>query len=66
MRGNKGWGWVMAAAKPKPVDVRSVEDKLMDGHYDRVLADFEAQLEEAAATLRRAYEAMKAENTLRS
>lgn len=56
----------MAAAKPKPIDARSVEDKLMDGHYDRVLADFEAQLEEAAATLRRAYQAMKAENTLRS
>jgi len=56
----------MAAAKRKPVDVESVEAKLMNGHYDRMLADFEAQLEDAAATLRRAYEAMKAENTLRS
>lgn len=56
----------MAAAKPKPVDALSVEEKLLDGHYDRVLAEFEAQLEEAAATLRRAYAAMKAENTLRS
>ena len=56
----------MAATKPRPIDVESVEDKLMNGHYDRLLADFEAQLEDAAATLRRAYEAMKAENTLRS
>jgi len=56
----------MAAAKPKLVDAPSVEEKLLDGHYDRVLAEFEAQLEEAAATLRRAYAAMKAENTLRS
>ena len=56
----------MAAAKPKPVDVESVEDKLVNGHYDRMLADFEAQLEEAAASLRRAYAAMKAENTPRS
>lgn len=66
MTGNKGWGWVMAAAKRKPVDVQSVEAKLVNGHYDRMLADFETQIEEAAATLRRAYEAMKAENTLRS
>ncbi len=56
----------MAATKPKPVDARSVEYKLMDGHYDRMLADFEAQIADAAATLRRAYEAMKAENTLQS
>jgi hypothetical protein len=56
----------MPATKPKPIDARSVEEKLMDGHYDRMLEDFEAQLEEAAATLRRAYAAMKAENTLRS
>ncbi len=56
----------MAATKPKPVDGASVEEKLENGHYDRLLADFEAQIDEAAATLRRAYEAMKAENTLRS
>lgn len=56
----------MAAPKPKPRDADSVEARLMDGHYDRALADFEAQIEEAAAVLRRAYEAMKAENTLRS
>ena len=56
----------MAAAKPKTEALDPVVEKLLDGHYDRVLADFEAQLEEAAAMLRRAYEAMKAENTLRS
>lgn len=56
----------MPATKPKPVDEMTVEEKLLDGHYDRMLADFEAQLEDAAATLRRAYAAMKAENTLRS
>ena len=59
----------MAAAAKKQATAPAADDtvaKLMDGHYDRVLADFEAQLEEAAATLRRAYAAMKAENTLRS
>jgi hypothetical protein len=56
----------MAAAKLKPVDAESVEEKLVNGHYDRMLADFEAQLEEAAAILRRVYAAMKAENTLQS
>jgi hypothetical protein len=58
--------WTMPAAKPKPIDIETVEAKLMDGHYDRVLAEFEEQLEEAAAALRRCYEAMRAENTLRS
>ena len=56
----------MAAAKRKIEENDPVVDKLMDGHYDRALAEFEAQLEEAAALLRRAYAAMKAENTLRS
>jgi len=56
----------MPATKPKPVDIETVEERLMNGHYDRMLADFEAQLEAAAAELRRAYAAMKAENTLRS
>ena len=56
----------MAAAKKQTAPVEDTVAKLMDGHYDRMLADFEAQLEDAAATLRRAYEAMKAENTLRS
>lgn len=56
----------MAAAKRKSKGPDTVEAKLADGHYDRLLADFEKQLEEAAAMLRRAHEAMKAENTLRS
>ena len=56
----------MAATKKKQATADETVAKLMDGHYDRQLAEFEAQLEEAAATLRRAYAAMKAENTLRS
>ena len=52
------------APKQKPRDDESVEAKLMDGHYDRLLAQFEEQLEEAAAALRRAHAAMRAENTL--
>ena len=57
----------MAATKKKQaVTADETVAKLMDGRYDRQLAEFEAQLEEAAATLRRAYAAMKAENTLRS
>ena len=58
----------MAATKKKVATAAADETvaKLMDGHYDRMLEDFEAQIEEAAATLRRAYAAMKAENTLRS
>jgi hypothetical protein len=56
----------MAAAKRKPADVESVEAKLLDGSYDRMLDAFQAQIDEAAATLRRVYEAMRAENTLRS
>jgi hypothetical protein len=55
--------------KPTPPAVPqpdTVEAKLLDGHYDRLLDEFQQTLEEAAATLRRAYEAMKAENTLRS
>ncbi|MDZ4373863.1 MAG: hypothetical protein U1C74_20910 [Phenylobacterium sp.] len=56
------------SAKPTPartcLHADPVVEKLMDGHYDRALADFEAQLDEAAAMLRRAYAAMKAENTL--
>lgn len=53
-----------AKRQPKPDD--AVVTRLLDGHYDRLLADFEAQLEEAAAALRRAHAAMRAENTLRS
>ena len=57
----------MAAAKKQAaVPADDPVARLMDGHYDRMLAEFEAQLEDAAATLRRAYAAMKAENTLRS
>ena len=56
----------MAAAKTKPVLMETVEAKLLDGTYDRALEDFQAQIDEAAAALRRCYEAMKAANTLRS
>ncbi|WP_293678312.1 hypothetical protein [uncultured Phenylobacterium sp.] len=54
----------MAANKPKTDDETDVVTRLMDGHYDRLLADFEAQLEEATAALRRCHAAMRAENTL--
>jgi hypothetical protein len=56
----------MAFPQRKTKDRDPVIVKLMDGDYERAIADFEAQIEEAAATLRRAYAAMKAENTLRS
>ncbi|WP_337188246.1 hypothetical protein [Phenylobacterium sp.] len=56
-----------ASSPAKPASAADpVVEKLMDGHYDRQLAAFEARLEEAAAMLRRAHAAMKAENTLRS
>jgi hypothetical protein len=56
----------MAAPNKKIADADDTIAKLMDGHYDRLLAEFEAQLTEAASALRRTLEAMKAENTLRS
>jgi hypothetical protein len=56
----------MAASKRKPVERETVESKLADGHYDRVLADFQVKLDEATAALRRCHAAMRAENTLRS
>ena len=56
----------MAATKKKTAATDVVVERLMDGHYDRKLAEFEAQIEDATAVLRRALEAMKAENTLRS
>ena len=56
----------MGAAQRKPVELDQVEAKLLDGTYDRALEDFQAQIDEAAAVLRRVYAAMKAENTLRS
>ena len=52
------------AAKRKPIETNEFVTKLMDGHYDVLLARFEEQLEEATAALRRAHAAMKAENTL--
>ena len=56
----------MAASTRKSETDDQVVEKLIDGTYDRMLETFEAQMEEAAATLRRALAAMKAENTLRS
>jgi len=56
----------MAAAKRKPIEKQDVEAKLADGHYDRVLAEFQVKLDEATAALRRCHAAMRAENTLRS
>ena len=56
----------MAHAKPKTAPTRSVEDRLMNGDYDRMLEGFQAQIDDATATLRRAHAAMRAENTLRS
>ena len=56
----------MAATKRKTEETTEVVEKLMDGHYDRLLARFEEQLEDATAALRRCHAAMAAENTLRS
>jgi hypothetical protein len=61
----------MSAPRRKPTTPAapppdSVEAKLLDGHYDRLLDEFQQTLEETAAVLRQAYEAMKAENTPRS
>ena len=55
-----------AAAKRKAHEQDPVVEKLESGEYDRQLDLFQAQLDEATAVLRRAYAAMKAENTLRS
>jgi hypothetical protein len=63
---NKGVGGSMASPKRKPQAQPTVEAKLVDGHYDRVLAEFQEKLDEAAAALRRCHAAMRAENTLRS
>ena len=55
----------MAATKRKTDDDNDpVVTKLMDGHYDRLLEQFEDQLAEATAALRRCHAAMRAENTL--
>lgn len=56
----------MALPKERTVEQDPVIEKLENGDYDRQLDLFRDQLEEAATALRRAYEAMKAENTLRS
>ena len=56
----------MALAKPKTPLTWSVEDRLMSGHYDRLLEGFQAQIDDATEILRRAHAAMRAENTLRS
>lgn len=56
----------MAALKTLEIEEKAFEERLMDGHYDRLLERFEIQIEEAAATLRRCHAAMRAENTLRS
>jgi hypothetical protein len=56
----------MTTARRKPIGVKSVERKLVDGTYDRQLEAFQAQIDEAAAALRRVHAAMRAENTLRS
>jgi hypothetical protein len=56
----------MATTKQTAEPRDPVIERLEDGHYDRLLAEFDVQLQAAAAMLRRAHEAMKAENTLRS
>jgi hypothetical protein len=56
----------MAAAKRKIETRTDIEAKLLDGHYDRLLEDFQHKLEAAADALRRVHAAMKAENTLHS
>lgn len=56
----------MGLAKRKPVALDTVIEKLEDGTYERQLDLFQTQIDDAAAVLRRAHEAMKAENTLRS
>lgn len=55
-----------ANAKLKLVQLDTVVEKLENGTYEEQLDLFQAQIDEAAAALRRAYTAMKAENTLRS
>ncbi len=50
----------MAASKRKPDERDIVEARLEDGHYDRLLAEFQAKLDEATAALRRCHDAMRA------
>jgi hypothetical protein len=56
----------MASPKRKPQVQQTIEAKLDDGHYDRLLAEFQVKLDEAAAALRRCHADMQAANTLRS
>ena len=56
----------MANLKLKPIKQDLVQSKLMDGHYDQLLAEFQVKLDEATAALKRCHEAMRAANTLRS
>ncbi|MBU1377391.1 MAG: hypothetical protein KKE02_01920 [Alphaproteobacteria bacterium] len=56
----------MAVPKLKSLEHDPVIEKLEDGTYERQLDLFQAQIDEAAAVLRRTYAAMKAENTPRS
>jgi hypothetical protein len=56
----------MAKLKLKPVEQDLVQAKLMDGHYDKLLEEFQVKLDDATAALKRCHEAMRAANTLRS
>ncbi len=54
------------AANAKLQAVDPVVEKLESGEYERQLDLFQDIIDEAAAVLRQAHAAMKAENTLRS
>ena len=56
----------MPAARRAVREEDPVVVRLENGHYDRELAEFRARLDEATEALRRMYEAMREENTLRS
>jgi hypothetical protein len=56
----------MANLKLKPIQQDLVQARLMDGHYDKLLAEFQIKLDDATAALKRCHEAMRAANTLRS
>jgi hypothetical protein len=56
----------MATLKLKPTKQDLLQTKLMDGHYDKLLEDFQVKLDEATAALKRCHEAMRAASTPRS
>jgi hypothetical protein len=56
----------MSTLKFKPIEQDLVQSRLMDGHYDQLLAEFQVKLDEATEALKRCHEAMRAANTLRS